>query len=60
MHGALKTQFPALDAVWYKMSYLYDDRNNHAYNYWHSRNDDPIGGNECVSQQVIEFLQTYP
>jgi hypothetical protein len=46
--------------AWYNMSYQYDDRHNHAYNYWHSVNDDPFGGNECVSQQVVEFLQAHP
>jgi hypothetical protein len=61
IHDALKNQFGQLfDVVRYKMSYQYEDRNNHAYNYWHSVNDDPFGGNECVSQQVIEFLQDNP
>ena len=60
MHDALHTRFPLQDIVWYNMSYQYDDRHNHAYNYWHSVNDDPDGGNECVSEQVIEFLQAHP
>jgi pimeloyl-ACP methyl ester carboxylesterase len=60
MWMALTTQFPALDIFEYRMSYLYTDKNHHAYTYWHSVNDDPIGGNECVSEQVIEFLQANP
>ena len=60
MFTALQLQFPALDLFKYRMSYQYTDRNHHAYTYWHSINDDLNGGNECVSQQVIEFLQAYP
>jgi hypothetical protein len=60
MFTALQTQFPSVDVVKYRMTYQYTDRNNHAYNYWHSVNDDPFGGNECVSQQVVEFLQAHP
>ena len=61
MYIALHTQFPALDLAKYRMSYKYTDPNHHAFTYWHSVNDDPNGGgNECVSQQVIEFLQAHP
>ncbi len=41
------------------MSYQYTDRNQHAYTYWHSLNDDPNGAIECVSEEVINFLQTH-
>ncbi len=60
MYIALHTRFPALDLVKYRMSYKYTDPNHHAYTYWHSVNDDLNGGNECVSQQVINFLQAHP
>jgi pimeloyl-ACP methyl ester carboxylesterase len=61
MFMALQTQFGlTFDVVKYKMSYQYTDRNHHAYTYWHSANDDPNGANDCVSHQVISFLQAHP
>ena len=60
MFDALDTRFPSLDLKKFRMSYQYEDPNHHAYTYWHSINDDLNGGNECVSQQVINFLQAHP
>jgi pimeloyl-ACP methyl ester carboxylesterase len=60
MFDALQMQFPALDVHKYRMSYPFEDRHHHAYTYWHSLNDDPFGENECVSEQVIDFLQAHP
>lgn len=61
MFQALQTQFPALDVFKYRMTFAYGTMNSHAYTYWHSINDDPFGGgNECISQQVINFLQAHP
>lgn len=61
MFTALKTHFGQIfDVIEYRMTYSYSDKNRHAYTYWHSKNDDPFGGNTCVSQQVIDFLQENP
>jgi acetyl esterase/lipase len=61
MFQALFTRYGVtLDYRKYRMSYQYTDPNHHAFTYWHSINDDPSGGNECVGQQVIEFLQANP
>ncbi len=57
MFQALFTRYGVtLDVRKYKMSYQYTAPNHHAYKYWHSENDDPSGGNECVGEQVIDFL----
>lgn len=32
----------------------------HAFHYWHKPNDAPGGNGDCVSHQVITFLQAYP
>ena len=59
MYNALRSQFPSLDVVKYKMSYQYGDPHDHAYRYWHAQNDDPTSDGQCVSQEVITFLQSH-
>ncbi len=60
MWMALTTQFPALRVDKYIMHYPYGARNSHAYNYWHSQDNADNSDGQCVSQQVIEFLQAHP
>ena len=62
MFDALQTRYGfAYDVVKYRMSFEFGAINAHAYTYWHSENDDPNGGNdECISQQVTNFLQAHP
>jgi pimeloyl-ACP methyl ester carboxylesterase len=41
------------------MTYVYGSGYEHAFNYWHSINDDPLSDGECVSEEVITFLQSH-
>jgi hypothetical protein len=61
MWRALQTQFPALDVDRYIMHYEYtDQQHRHAYTYWHSINNADNSDGDCVSHQVISFLQAHP
>ena len=59
MKTALSTTFPAVEADLYIMDYSYTDQTNHSYKYWHAQNNAPNSDGECVSAQVIAFLQTH-
>jgi hypothetical protein len=61
MLTALNIQFPSLHVEKWTMSYTYASGYEHAFHYWHQINDDPnnTDGNECVSEEVINFLQTH-
>ena len=62
MWAALKGQFPALVVDKYIMHYRSPDFPIHAYLYWHAANnaDNNTDGNECVKQEVIDFLKAHP
>ena len=57
MHDALIGKFPSLEVDLFVMDYGVMDQTNHAYKYWHALNT--LTGN-CVSSEVIAFLQSYP
>jgi acetyl esterase/lipase len=59
MQNALNIQFPALEVNRYLMNYAYGDQHDHSYKYWHAQNNDPNSDGECVSQEVISFLQSH-
>jgi hypothetical protein len=60
MQGALTSHYGSSIIVeeW-KMSYTYGSGYEHAFHYWHSINDDPFNDGECVSEEVINFLQSH-
>jgi hypothetical protein len=61
MYNALVGRYGISLVVKYRMTYKFGDPNHHAFTYWHSLNNDPNnGGNECVSQQVINFFLAHP
>ena len=53
MRDVLETYFPTADIQEYTMS-----GNLHCFNYWHTLNDKSVP-NECVSKQVIDFLDAH-
>ena len=59
MFTILHTQFPSLVVEKWKMTYIYGSGYEHAFNYWHSINDDPLSDGECVSEEVINFLKSH-
>ena len=59
MYNALRSQFPSLEVHKYRMNYPYGDPHDHAYRYWHAQNNDPNSDGQCVSQEVITFLQAH-
>ena len=59
MYNALRSQFPSLEVNKYIMNYPYGDPHDHAYRYWHAQNNDPNSDGQCVSQEVITFLQAH-
>ena len=60
MYNALKLQWPALEAYKYIMHYTVTDPNRHSYKYWHSQNNADNSDGNCVSYQVLAFLQAHP
>ena len=60
MWSALLLQFPALEVHKYIMHYTVTDPNRHSYRYWHSPNNADNSDGDCVSYQVITFLQAHP
>ena len=54
MKTALLTRFPSADIVEYTMPGAL-----HAFNYWHIQNT-KVNPPDCVSHQVITFLQAHP
>jgi pimeloyl-ACP methyl ester carboxylesterase len=61
MKGVLATQFPSLYVQEYVMNYAYGSGYEHAFNYWHAPNNasNDTDGEECVSEEVISFLQSH-
>jgi hypothetical protein len=59
MFKNLKGQFPSLDVQRWIMKYTYDTKFDHAYQYWHAANNDTTSDGECVSEEVISFLQAH-
>jgi hypothetical protein len=60
MFQALQTQYgSSFDVKLWIMSYQYNTSHDHAYKYWHATNDAPGSDGQCVSQEVINFLQTH-
>jgi acetyl esterase/lipase len=59
MYNALTTQFPSLHVEEWQMSYTYGSGYEHAFHYWHKTNDATGSDGDCVSQEVISFLETY-
>ena len=61
MFTALITHYGATghDFEKWKMTYIFGSGYEHAFNYWHSINDDPLSDGECVSEEVITFLQSH-
>jgi len=59
MYNALRSQFPSLEVHKYRMNYPYGDPHDHAYRYWHAQNNDPNSDGQCVSQEVVTFLQSH-
>jgi hypothetical protein len=43
----------------WKMSYIYASGYEHAFHYWHAVNDDPLSDGACVSEEVINFLESH-
>lgn len=60
MFNALITRYGGTVEVHeYRMNYPYGDPHDHAFKYWHAINNDPNSDGQCVSQEVINFLQTH-
>jgi hypothetical protein len=49
----------SFDVEEWVMSYTYGSGYEHAFHYWHSINDDPFNDGECVSEEVINFLESH-
>ena len=56
---ALNMQFPSLHVEKYTMNYAYGSGYEHAFHYWHSINNDTTSDGECVSEEVINFLESH-
>ena len=59
MLSILHSQFPSLVVEKWTMSYTYGSGYEHAFNYWHAVNDAIGSDGACVSEEVINFLQTH-
>jgi hypothetical protein len=60
MYNALTTKFPTLEVDKYVMDYSVTDQTNHAYKYWHAQNNADNSADNCVSYQVLAFLEAHP
>jgi pimeloyl-ACP methyl ester carboxylesterase len=59
MYSALLTKFPSLHVEEWEMNYTYGSGFEHGFHYWHSINDAMGSDEACVSEEVINFLETY-
>jgi pimeloyl-ACP methyl ester carboxylesterase len=59
MWRALTTQFPSLYVRLWIMKYTYGTVFDHAYKYWHAKNNIMGSDSECVSEEVITFLKAH-
>jgi hypothetical protein len=60
MEAALITEFGlTLEVTKYIMHYTDTDETKHAFKYWHAQNN-AVTPEECVSDQVIDFLRRHP
>ncbi len=59
MFTILHSQFPSLVVEKWKMTYIYGSGHEHAFHYWHSINDATGSDGACVSEEVINFLQSH-
>jgi acetyl esterase/lipase len=59
MWQALTTKFHDLKVDLWIMTYQYDTRYDHAFDYWQAKNDAVGSDGDCVSNEVINFLQTH-
>jgi hypothetical protein len=61
MYDALRTKFGfTFEEYSYVMHYDYSSQTKHAFKYWHSANNADNSDGDCVSHQVILFLQAHP
>ncbi len=59
MRDALRSQFPSLPIDRWLMTYDYGSTHDHAFKYWNAINNDPLSDGLCVSEEVINFLQSH-
>jgi hypothetical protein len=60
MYNQLQTHYPTgVEFDLWVMSYTYGSGYEHAFKYWHKINDATGSDGECVSEEVINFLQTH-
>ena len=60
MFQALTTEYgTTFDVELWIMNYSYGDQHDHSFRYWHALNNAMGSDGECVSQEVISFLQSH-